>query len=327
MHHRLAIAAAAVALGVTATSARAQAAFAKGTYLYTLSSPTGPVPSSWSGLSYDPEHKEIFVVDLSDGTVGIFNEAGMEVYRFGADDEIGSVLSVAPLEGGDLAILSNDASGRYRLSRCNFRGEMQKHIALTGVPADIAAEFAPTVVVYRNEKLYLADRAGMKVVVADLAGACVASYDLVRLMKVDKKHRFDAVMHAFNVDAQGNLLFTDAPLFKVFIVSPDGTLTGFGTRGGSPGRFNIVGGIARDEQGRLLVTDILRSVVMVFDEKFEFLGEFGERGWDRAELIAPLELAVADGKVFVSQSARRGVSVFSYQVDLPTPAPDGGPRS
>ncbi len=289
---------------------------AKGSFLYDLSSSTGPATSSWASLTYDRDHREVFVVDTTDGTVGIFNDAGMEVFRFGDDSDLGAVIAVAALEDGDLLALSYLA-GKPKLFRCNFRGELKGEVKLEGVPAEISGSFSPTALVYQNQKLYLADKGGMKVVVADLSGACLASFDLLKLMKIEAKHRNDATMHAFNVDHEGNLLFTDAPLFKVFVVSPAGAIRSFGVHGGSPGKFNITGGVARDEQGRFFVSDVLRGVVSVFDQDFEFLGDFGERGWAPGQLIAPLDLAVADGKVFVSQSAGRGVSVFKYTVELP----------
>jgi hypothetical protein len=120
----------------------------------------------------------------------------------------------------------------------------------------------------------------------------------------------DAGFTGFGVDGRGNVLFTVAPLFQAFVLSPEGELRGFGVRGSSPGKFNVVGGIAADPDGNLYVTDVLRSVVMVFDAAFEFQGEFGYRGDGPGNLIAPRDLVVGDGQVFVTQSAARGVSVF-----------------
>jgi hypothetical protein len=316
------------------------------TYLYDLSNSDGTVASSWASLSYDPAHKELFVVDKQDGTVGIFNDVGMETYRLGEDSDIGTILSVAVADDGDLLVLASATRGPPIIHRCNFRGEPKDRIVLD-LPQAFAAEFWPDTLVFRAGKMYLAQKGQLKVVIADLTGKCLAIHDFYREMKLDQakskldqaKSKFDQAkskldqakstsrvaqvpaMHAFNVDDQGNMLFTIAPLFQVFVVSPEGKVASFGERGGAPGKFNITGGVARDAQGNFYVSDLLKCAVLVFSPEFEFLGQFGERGWDRGDFIAPLEVSVADGKLYVSQSARRGVSVFQVKVAPPPPPP------
>jgi hypothetical protein len=78
--------------------------------------------------------------------------------------------------------------------------------------------------------------------------------------------------------------------------------------------------VSTDDQGNLFVLDRLRSVVMVFDPDLTFQLEFGYRGEGPSNLIAPYDLAVGNGKVFVSQARDRGVKVFHYQVAKDAPA-------
>lgn len=52
-------------------------------------------------------------------------------------------------------------------------------------------------------------------------------------------------------------------------------MTSFGRSGSAAGRFGVIAGIAVDRQGRVIVADKLKSVVMVFDKDFTFLSEFG----------------------------------------------------
>ncbi len=42
--------------------------------------------------------------------------------------------------------------------------------------------------------------------------------------------------------------------------------------------------------------------------------EFGYRGTKPGNIVAPVDIAAGDGKVFVSQFARKGVSVFEVKV-------------
>lgn len=277
-------------------------------FLFTLSDANGALPTSWVRLAYDPQAHEAFVLDPSEGMVHVFNRSGMETYAFGDDDALGSVMDVAVLEGGDLVLLTRLA-GRPALLRCDFRGQPRGRIELRGEPADLAG-FVPDRLRQAGGTLYLASSQAMRVVALRPDGTFVRSYDASAIVKGKKG---DAGFTGFAVDGSGNVLFTVAPLFQAFVLAPDGTLRGFGVRGSSPGKFNVVGGIAADDAGNLYVTDVLRSVVMVFDRSFEFRGEFGYRGYDAGNLIAPRDLVVGGGQVFVTQSAARGVSVFRVE--------------
>ena len=299
-----------IALAATAALAPAPARAAAGlTFLYALSDSNGPVATSWVRLAHDPRAHEIFVLDPSEGIVHVFNRAGMETFSFGDDEAVGAVADIAVLEGGDVVLLSW-FSGKLTLLRCNFRGEPIGRIALHGAPADLG-DFVPDRVRAVGGTLYLAASQQMRAVAMSPDGEWLRTYDASGLATGRKKG--DAGFTGFGVDASGNVLFTVAPMFQAFVLSPDGHLRSFGVRGGAPGRFNVVGGIAADDAGNLYVTDVLRSVVMVFDSAFTFQGEFGYRGAAPENLIAPRDLVVGDGQVFVTQSAGRGVSVFRIE--------------
>jgi len=57
---------------------------------------------------------------------------------------------------------------------------------------------------------------------------------------------------------RGNLLFTVAPLFKAFVLSPDGSVQSFAD-GSAPGLFNITKGIARTNRANIYVVDSLNA--------------------------------------------------------------------
>jgi len=297
----------AAAVAVVALAAPAHAV--ELSFLYALSDANGPLPMSWVRLAHDAAAHETFVVDPSEGVVRVFNKAGMETYSFGDDAALGPVNDVAVLDGGDLVLLTWLA-GKPALVRCNFRGEPIGRIEIRGAPADLAG-FVPDRLRAAGGNLYLASSQGMRAVAISPDGAFLRSYDASGIAAGRKAG--DAGFTGFGVDARGNLLFTVAPLFQAFVLSPDGELRGFGVRGSAPGRFNVVAGIAADLDGNLYVTDVLRAVVMVFDPAFEFRGEFGYRGYGPGNLIAPRDLVVGDGQVFVTQSAGRGVSVFRVE--------------
>jgi len=298
-------------LAALATGARAKSLEAR--YLFALSDVNGAIRSSWVTLSYDRVHHELLVADSSEGAVRVYRDNGMELQRIGGDEEIGGIMAVTVREDGDLFLLVRK-SEHTSLLHTDFRGEVLEAIDPHGVPEDFNAAFNPSALRYADGKLFLADHGTLKVLVLDMSGRYVASFDMHKLIKVEEKVERALVMRSFNVDAAGNMLFTIPSIFKAYVVSLSGAVQSFGSKGSTPGKFNIAGGIARDEQGNTYVTDLLRAVVMVFDPKFEFIGEFGYRGWNEGNLISPLELAVSEGKLFVAQAGRRGVSLFHVAI-------------
>lgn len=297
---------------LTAVSSSAQGAV-KGAFLYNLSNFTGPIPFNWVGLALDREKNEVYVSDTSDGSVRIFNENGMEVYNFGDDGTLGNIYDVAIDKDGDIMVLSYTTTTQgtnYSVTRCDFRGEPKSKIEVRNVPPEFSG-MLPNRIVCREGHLYLADKSGMKVIVTDRDGLFENGYDIASILKLDENKRANTGIVGFSVDKEGNILFTIPVLFQAYKLSPDRKLTAFGRRGSAPGRFNIVGGIASDEKGYYYLTDTLRCVVMIFDKDFNFQTEFGYRGFEPANLIAPKELEVDNaGRVYVTQSRRRGVSVF-----------------
>lgn len=277
----------------------------KATYAYSLSTNFGVIPFSDVVLAYDPLHHELFAV--SEGQVHVFNESGMEVYAFGDDPEVGGISAVAPMESGDL-LAAAYRNGDRALVRLNFRGEFIEQLQLRDVPPEYEAAVHGALR-YRDGRIYLADTAGMRIAVLDATGQFMTGFDVAE--KLDMGEKREALgIRGFNVDRQGNMLFTIQPLFSAFVLSLDGQLKGFGVKGSAPGKFNVVSGIARGDDGTFYVADILKSAVLAFSENFVFLKEFGYRTRSAGGLSAPDDLAAGDGKLFIVNHARRGVSVF-----------------
>jgi hypothetical protein len=278
-------------------------------YLHSLSTNFGPLPLSGVGLSYDPFHKELYVT--GDGPVRVFNESGMEVYSFGDTPELGLIWSIGALDDGSLIAFSMK-NGRLGLLRCDFRGEFLGDIVPRNIPASLGA-FAPSAMRYQGGKIYLLDGGGMRVLVLDVTGEYVTSYDVAEKLEVAEK-RAQLGIRGFAVDRDGNMLFTIQPLFSAYLMTPAGEIRAFGQRGSAPGKFNVVSGIARDEAGYFYVADILKSAVIVFDPEYRYVKEFGYRQRGIAGMAAPGEIVVADEKLFVSNRGRKGVSVYRVGV-------------
>ncbi|MCK9419653.1 MAG: hypothetical protein M0R70_09770 [Nitrospirae bacterium] len=291
------------------------------TYLYTLSNSMGIVPFSWVKLSVDTANDEVYVV--SSKKVSIFNGTGMEVYAFNESGDLGLVSDVAVRSNGDILALSS-RSGRVELIRCNFRGEPIATIELKNLPAEYA-DFSANRIVIHGTSLYLANTNNMKVIVTDDAGVFQKGYNLAWIIEKELKEegaderelereKEDSGMTGFNVDAEGSMLFTSSIVARVYRVSLDGKMQAFGRRGSSPGKFGVPGDVVVDATGKyLLVSDILRCTILVFDKDFRFLTEFGIRGYRPHNIVGPLYMAVdAKNRVHVSQLRNRGVNVYQF---------------
>lgn len=286
------------------------------TYLYTFSDFTGRIPYTWPGLSSDQEHGEIYVI--SQGAVSVFNSVGMEIYRFGDDRALGDIGDVAVEQDGNILVLSSGVSATggnvFSVLRCNFRGEPKETVEIKGLPQEFS-QLRPNRLVYRKGNIYLADFMERKIVVMDSSGAFVDGYDIGALLAKEEKPGSENNMVGFNVDRDGNMLFTVPTLFAAFKMSRDHKLSSFGSPGSLDGKFNVVGGIASDDKGYIYVADILKSVVMVYDKDFKFQMQFGRRGNDRGSLVAPQQVEIINDKIFVNQAMNRGVSVFRINYD------------
>ncbi|HEY6007621.1 MAG TPA: hypothetical protein VIU40_04800 [Geobacteraceae bacterium] len=292
----------------------AAAAEPRASYLYTLSDFTGPIPYNWVNITADTDRRETYVTDAGDKTVRIFNESGMEIYRFGDNGELGTITAVAVAANGDIYLLAR-ANGAYAITRCNFRGEPLGKVALQNLPPEFVTDFLPDTILSRAGHLYLVDRNFMKVAVTDLDGTFTTGYNLAAILGFDEKKRRDSGIAGFNLDREGNFLFTLPVFFTAYVMTPDKQVRTFGARGSSPGKFNVVSGIAADDSGNIYVTDTLRCVVMIFDKELNFRTEFGYRGLEPGNLIAPMELTVNNDRVYVAQTRSRGVSVYRMFMD------------
>jgi DNA-binding beta-propeller fold protein YncE len=278
------------------------------TYLYGLSTFSGPLRLEGARLHVDPERNETYVIYQN--IVRVFNPSGMEIFSFGDDLDLGQISDAAVDRNGDIILLSFKDS-RSLVTRCNFRGVPVGPIEIKNLPAGMA--FTASRMIHRDGLFYFASLGTASVIVTDANGDFRKHIEFLEMLDgEDRKKSSGAEMIGITADQDGNLFFTVPTLFKVFKFAPDGKLTSFGRSGSSPGRFGVIAGIATDSRGNLLVTDKLKCVVMVFDKDFNFLTEFGYRGLRPENLIVPDDVAI-DGRdrLYVSQGRRRGISVFA----------------
>ena len=278
-------------------------------HLYELSDFNGAVPYNDVILHADRQHDEVYAV--VGNNIRVFNQTGMEIYRFQHDAVESKILDLAVEESGDIFTLNLDPQAArgtrsWWINRCDYRGDVTSRIEISGLPAEIE-HFTPNRMSYRGGQFVLLSTSGLQVVTMDRSGSFRKLQDLAELLQIDNPS--SAEIAGFSIDRSGNMLFTISALFRAFVVAPDETVRTFGTPGSAPGKFGIVAGIVADDNGHYVVADKLRRVVMVFDSSFRLVTEFA--GSDKWALSRPTVLALGNaGRLYVTQSQKRGVAVL-----------------
>ncbi len=296
-------------------------------YLYRLSTFTGVAPvGAWPKLRMDRTNNEIYVLTGED--IRVFNQNGMEIYQMSnvLDEGAGEqTIDVAIKEDGTLIFLTQ----AYHMGKLtnklvlgNYRGEPVSRFVLKNLPPDLG-DFQPDSILCQGGLLYLANLAKMQIVAVDQEGSFQRVFDiksLLRQVKDEDRGRFkrksetedvDWDMGDFAVDREGNIVFTIPVAGNAYKLTPDLQLVRISRRGGGADKFGIPAAIAADDEGNYLVSDVLQSVVKVFDKDLNFIGSFGGRNNSQDALFSPRGLVVdAKNRLYVSQTERAGVSVF-----------------
>ena len=245
------------------------------------------------------------------------------------------ILAPVLVDKGELYVLYRSPAATVR--HLNYRGELIREFKIVAVEQEFQ-NFTPAYLDYKAGNLYLADAGKMQVVVASTTGEIHRRFNFRKqiegqiraemknetLRESQFKRLQDklaaikgADLTGFSVDNKGNIYFTIAPLFAAFRSTAENNLEEFGTPGGAPGKFGVIASISADTEGTIFVSDRLRCVVLMFDNNFNFLTEFGYRGEQPDNLVVPDDIAIDErnGRIYVAQAANLGVSVFSIKHD------------
>ena len=287
--------------------ANANAAEVQTRYLYHLSNFDGPVTSTWARIALDEFRNETYLIDQSE--VRVFDANGMEIFRFGEDSGLGLILDVAVKKNGEILVLSSVQS-RESLLVCDYRGMPLRRFSLADAPPEYS-DPTPYDILIQEDRLYLVDDESLRIVVSDTQGRFLQGYDIAALLQIADNRRIVTPIDGFSVDESGRMLFSIPVLFSVYRLSPDGEIEIHKRPGSAPGKFNMVAGIVSDDRGNFFVADRLKNAILVFDGKFQFLGQFGYRGLRPDNLFGPKYLAIDNrNRLYVSQLREHGVSVF-----------------
>jgi DNA-binding beta-propeller fold protein YncE len=166
----------------------------------------------------------------------------------------------------------------------------------------------PTGLAVGNDRVYVVDTVGNRVVVVNFAGGVVHFFG----QRGDGPGQFNFPTNIAR-GADGRLYVTDAMNFRVQVFDGNGRfLRAFGHLGDGPGDFDKPKGIALDSDGHVYVVEGMSDRVQIFDESGRLLLQFGESGSGDGQLWLPSGIAIADDVVYVADAANRRVEVYQY---------------
>jgi hypothetical protein len=282
------------------------------TYLYDLADFTGRIPYSDARVVVDAPRSEVYTVYGNE--IRAFNNAGMEIYRFGVDPAEGRVADLAIESSGDILLLmyasgAGEGARQWSLLRADFRGRPTGKVDLDRSGG--AADLLPNRLLLRAGRIWLLSQGQMRAASYLPGGKLERALDLAELAALPEADRGNAEVTGLDVGGDGTVVFVIPEQFRVHAIDPAGGVRSFGKPGSSAGKFGVLGDVALDGDGNVYISDRQRGVVMVFNREFHFLRET-DRISNREGLARPGGLALDPaGRLYISQMRRRGVAVFA----------------
>lgn len=101
---------------------------------------------------------------------------------------------------------------------------------------------------------------------------------------------------------------------EIVILSAEGEPdTAFGEPGAARGLLSFPVGVAFCPDGTIAVLDRMRHIILLYDEHYRFVSEFGRFGTGPTDLYYPTAIAAtADGRVYVAQGFEGRIHLFRF---------------
>jgi len=266
------------------------------------------------GVFFDPTERELYVSDMKNGLIGIFNDSGIPLYAFGGGEQLVEPTVVVARPNGTIYVLDND---RTEIKAFDYRGgplDPIRFVEEGGEPLRIEA--------------FVIDADG-RWIVADSASQRVFVFDAERkrefvLPREDDVGSFESIA-GVAVSAEGRIAVIDRRATPVQVFDRRGYfVSGFGRRDIGMENFTSPRAVAFDEDEYIFVVDMLRHDVKIFNLQGEFQGLFGgwfgpeTRGRAPGEMLYPTSISIEPGgRVFVAERFGNRVQAFERESRAP----------
>ena len=290
-------------LGLT-TSGNAEPA----RFLYQLSYPESGQLLEAGNITCDVHTGEIFVTDVKNQRVVIFDKSGRYSFDFRNPEHLSGLRQVAVDSLGRIFVLreSRDAS----ISVFDYNGEYLHDFNLLKPGTDERLEIS-SIVMDEQDRLYALTVMPAHIYVYSSDGSLLNDYLMFAGLDSLTRHQlFYGTMALVN----GSLVVPIPGLFSVARYTTDGQFIRlFGSVGGGPGGLSFPIAAAGDLDGNIWVLDKHRHVLLQYNESGQYVREIGGRGPSAGWFYHPTSLACnQQGEAIVGQTFQGRIQAISF---------------
>lgn len=245
-------------------------------------------------ITVDRSQNEIFVADVGNGRVLVFDERGTLRFEFSTAAQCGSPIDLAVSPQGWIYVLGTQSGGRD-IFVYDYDGLFLGTTAVPDSTADLVG-----VAVDAAGAVYALDQTHLQVLCLQDDGAVVRRFSI--LADLDDTAQGEVILGAPVIS--GDILYLPVSSHRtVYRYSLDGDFLGLTGHGGTGiGELSFPAATAVADNGMILVLDKHRFNVQCYSPVGTFLGEFGGKGISPGWFYHPAWLAI-DGQdqVYIGQ--------------------------
>lgn len=264
------------------------------------------------GVFFDHGPDELYVADMKNGLIGIYEPDGTPLFNFGGRPLLLDPSEVFVTPDGTIYVLDGE---QREIKVFSYRGEPRQSL---GFPYPAVGEREPGVA-----------RVG-GFAIGETGWWYVADLDQPQVLVYDSDLKFQfaipgedelvsfSIISGIAVSREGLIAVLDFKATPVQVFDSAGRfISSFGSRGPGRDSFTAPADVTFDEEGYLYVVDMLRHDVRIFDVNGVLRGAFG--GWyspesgGRApgELLYPTSIALGrDHRAYVAERFGNRVQLF-----------------
>lgn len=255
----------------------------------------------------DKKFSEVFVSDVGNNRVVVFDTTGVFKFAFSGHEEFGSPTGIVVNSHGFIFVLGSRRGEVRSLFQFDYDGTYLGPLAITEFAEDSIPDIR-SIAVDDNDNLYLLTELGNRVIKVDAQGRYLGQFPVLEDLK--SKERAEAVLGAPRID--GDRLYLPASMFgTVYVYSLDGEfIRHIGIQGNNVGELNFPCAVDVINHEIVVVLDKHRFNTLCYSLEGEYLGEFGGMGYSLGWFYHPEFLAVDNlGRSYIGQGLGNRVQV------------------
>jgi hypothetical protein len=267
--------------------------------------------SNPKSVTADLHTGEIFICDLRNNRIVIFDHQGLFLYMIPGGEVFRTPIDIAVDPQGYILLLARNELA-VRLLLLDFDGKFIEFVDLSGLPASVREPRIISVAMSPDGgQFYLLDEANLHVWITTRKGEVVGMINLT--LEMDEGDLLEQILS--HVDVYGDTVMVPIPtLGTVYLYDLDGKSKGWvGIRGTAPCQTMFPVAAALADDGRAVIADLQRMLIMIWDtSNNKCLGEYSGIGSRPGFVYQPHDLALdGAGRVYVSQIYEGRVQVWT----------------